>query len=238
MKLKEAREAINAHTKDLIERCPHCGAMTHIEALWNQCHILPNRDAEFYVVFRCKPCRKLILKTLYLRQSPYSQQENFEIAGWKETFPVSLEDELRQEELQFIPSEVLSDYQEALKCKSIAANRASCAMFRRSLQAALVGLGADPQLDLIKQIESVENLPRDVKDWAHQIRIFGNWGAHPDKDNLKDIDDSDVSEAHDFMSKFLLYMFIMPQKVRLAREKREKKVSGSTPDAERAKSDD
>jgi hypothetical protein len=101
-------------------------------------------------------------------------------------------------------------------------------MFRRSLQGALVKLGADSRLDLIKQIESLDNLPKDIKDWAHQIRIFGNWGAHPDKDNLKDIDSSDVAEAHDFTSKFLLYMFIMPEKVKLSREKREKKANSGT----------
>jgi hypothetical protein len=87
----------------------------------------------------------------------------------------------------------------------------------------LIQLGADPKLDLVKQIEALGNLPKDIKDWAHQIRIFGNWGAHPDIDNLKEVDSNDVSEAHDFMSKILLYMFIMPKKVMLSREKRDKK---------------
>lgn len=229
MKLNEAREAINTHVKDLIERCPHCGAKAHIEALWNDCHKLQNNDVEFYVVFRCKPCRKLILKTFYLRQNPYNSIEDLEIKGWDEMFPTSLDDQLSKEEKEFIPSEILLDYQEALKCKAIAAHRAGCAMFRRSLQGALVKLGADPKLDLIQQIESLVNLPKDIKDWAHQIRIFGNWGAHPDKDSLKDVDSSDAAEAHDFISKFLLYMFIMPEKVKLSREKRDKKAnSGST----------
>jgi hypothetical protein len=226
MKLKEAREAINTHVKDLIELCPHCGAKAHIEALWNECHKLRNGDVEFYVIFRCKPCRQLILKTFALEQNRYTNDEQLAIKGWDEMFPVSLDDQLNKEEKEFIPSDILVDYQEALKCKAIAANRAGCAMFRRSLQGALVNLGADVKLDLIKQIDSLENLPKDIKDWAHQIRIFGNWGAHPDKDNLKDVDSNDLAEAHDFMSKFLLYMFIMPEKVKLSREKREKKASG------------
>lgn len=229
MKLKEAREGINTHAKDLIELCPHCGARSHIEALWNDYHQLRNRDVEFYVIFRCKPCRKLILKTFYLEQNPYSHEENLTMKGWNEMFPMSLDDQLKKEEKEFVPNEILRDYEEALKCQSIEANRGSCAMFRRSLQGALVRIGADPKLDLIKQIESLDKLPKDVKDWAHQIRIFGNWGAHPDKDNLKDVDNDDVTEAHDFMSKFLLYMFIMPEKVKLSREKREKKAnSGGT----------
>lgn len=226
MNLKAARDAINTHIKDLVEQCPHCGAKAHIEALWNDCHKLRKRDVEFYVVFRCKPCGKLLLKTFLFAQNPYSAEENLEVKGWDEMFPRSLDDQLSNEEKEFIPSDILLDYQEALRCKAIAANRAGSAMFRRSLQSALVRLGADAKLDLVKQIASLDALPKDIKDWAHQIRIFGNWGAHPDRDNLKDVDGSDLAEAHDFASKFLLYMFVMPEKVRLSREKREKKVNG------------
>lgn len=224
MNLKEARDSINTHVKDLIELCPHCGARSHIEALWNDCHKLKNRDIEFYIVFRCKPCRRLLLKTFYLNQNTYSDHENLTIKGWDEMFPVSLDDQLGKEEKEFIPGDILRDYDEALKCHAISAHRASCAMFRRALQGALLEFGADPKLDLIKQIESLDALPKDIKDWAHQIRIFGNWGAHPDKDNLKNVAGEDVSEAHDFMSKFLLYIFIMPEKVKLSRQRREKNV--------------
>jgi hypothetical protein len=229
MNLKEARDAINTHVKDLIEVCPHCGARSHIEALWNDCHKRTNRDVEFYVVFRCKPCRRLLLKTFYLEQNPYSEQENLTIKGWDEMFPMSLDDQLGRDEKEFIPTEIRRDYEEALKCQSISANRASCSMFRRALQSALLQIGADPKLDLIKQIEALATLPGDVKDWAHQIRIFGNWGAHPDKDNLKDVGPDDVSEAHDFMSKFLLYVFIMPEKVKMSRQRREKALVQRAP---------
>lgn len=222
MNLKEARDGVNTHVKDLIELCPHCGARSHIEALWNDCHKLNNGDVEFYVVFRCKPCRKLLLKTFYLKQNPYSEQENLSMKGWDEMFPMSLDDQLAKDEKEFVPEEIRKDYEEALRCKSISASRASCAMFRRALQRALIQKGADPKLDLIKQIESLDTLPKDVKDWAHQIRIFGNWGAHPDKDNLNDVGIQDVTEVHDFISKFLLYIFIMPEKVKLSRERREK----------------
>ncbi len=121
-----------------------------------------------------------------------------EAKGWDENFPVSFDDELSKQE-EYIPDQVLSDYQEALQCKSIGANRANCSMFRRALQSAIVMLGTDNKLDLIKQIDSLDCLPKDIKDWAHQIRIFGNWGAHPDKDNPKEVDSNDVTVVHDFI---------------------------------------
>ncbi|VAW74793.1 hypothetical protein MNBD_GAMMA12-67 [hydrothermal vent metagenome] len=225
MEIKEAKDAISEHVVDLIDQCPHCGARVHIEQLWNDYHQYKNGNVEFYVTFRCKPCRKLLLKTFLFKQNKYSREQNLEIDGWEEKFPQTLDDELNNEEKELIPEEVLSDYQEALKCQSIGAFRASCAMFRRALQSSLVIIGANHKLDLIKQIESLDNLPPDIKDWAHQIRIFGNWGAHPDKDNLKDVNEEDVTETHDFISKLLMYIFIMPEKVKLSRAKREAKLN-------------
>ena len=224
MNIEEAKEVIHEHVNDLIDDCPHCGAKVHIEKLWNDFHQFRNRDLESYVLFRCKPCQKLILKTFYFKQNEYSDPINLSIQGWDEKFPMSYDDELNNEEKDYIPEDVILDYKEALKCKSIGANRASCAMFRRALQTSLVMLGADHKLDLIKQIESLASLPGDIKDWAHQIRILGNWGAHPDKDNLKDVNEDDVAEVHDIISKFLLYMFIMPEKVKLSRANREAKL--------------
>lgn len=229
MNLQEARKGITEHIKDLIEDCPHCGARTHIEALWNDCHTFQNGDAEFYVVFRCKPCKKLILKTFCFKQNPYSRDTNLSIEGWDEMFPAKLDDLLSSEEKEYVPEEVLKDYEEALKCLSISAHRASCSMFRRALQCALLKLGADEKLDLVKQIESLQDLPKDIKDWSHQVRILGNWGAHPDKDGLKEVDGEVAAEVHDFIAKLLLYVFIMPQKVKLARERREQKSNSKKP---------
>lgn len=224
MKIEGATKAVNEQVVDLIDICPHCGAKVHIVQLWNDYHQFRNGDVEFYVAFRCKPCRKLMVKTCRFEQNTYSNEQNLSFKGWDEKFPLSLDDALSDKEKEFIPKEVAIDYQEALKYKSFGAIRASCSMFRRALQSSLLALGADHNLDLIKQIESLNNLPPDIKDWAHQIRIFGNWGAHPDKDNLKDVSEDDVIEAHDFIAKFLLYMFIMPEKVKLSRAKRENKL--------------
>ncbi len=224
MKFNEAENLINEYVKDMIDSCPHCGARVHIEKLWNDSHSYQNGDVEFYVIFRCRPCKKLILKTHLFKQNEYSNDTNLKSAGWDETFPILLDGELSKQDSDDIPERVLADYKEALKCKSIGANRASCSMFRRALQSSLIELGADSKKDLIEQINSLDSLPKDLKDWAHQIRILGNWGAHPDKDNLKDVDEDDTSEVHDFVSKFFVYTFIMPTKVATSRKRREERA--------------
>ena len=221
MNSKEVKELIENHTKDLIDICPHCWAKVHIEKLWSDYHSFRNWDLEFYITFRCKPCKKLLLKTFYFEENKYSPWVYHE-KWWFEKFPLSLEFELTQEDLEYIPNDVFSDYKEALKCKSIDSYKASCSMFRRCLQNSLLELWVKNDDDLIKQINSLNNLPNDIKDWAHQIRIFWNWWTHPDKDNLKDVDKDITEEVHDFISKFLMYVFIMPKKVSLSREKRDK----------------
>lgn len=231
MKVDEAREGLNKHARDLVEQCPHCGAKAHIEALWNDYHRFRNGNVEFYVVFRCKPCKKLMLRTFFMEQNSYSSDENLTMRGWDKIFPLTMDDQLSPEEKEYVPGEVLEDYEEALKCKSVGANKASCAMFRRGLQTALIILGANPKESLIEQINALKSLPGDIKDWSHQTRIFGNWGAHPDKDKLKDVDREDVIEVHDFFSKFLTYTFIMPAKVKASRERREARMSANKDDA-------
>ena len=197
----------------------------HIEKLWGDHHFFSKGDVEFYVIFRCRPCKKLLLKTYLFRQNRYTSKTELEGAGWDGKYPVALDTELSEIDSKYIPDEIFSDYKEALKCKSIGANRASCAMFRRSLQSALVELGASDDDDLMNQIDKLAALPKDIRDWAHQIRIFGNWGAHPDKDKLKEVGAEEVAEAHDFISKFFIYMFIMPRKVEESRKRRKEKTN-------------
>lgn len=223
MDLTQAKNLIEEYVKDLIDICPHCGAKVHIEKLWSAHHSYDNGDVEFYVIFRCRPCKKLLLKTYTFRQNRYTNATNLEASGWDEKFPLTLDTELSTGDSKYIPEEIFADYKEALKCKSIGANRGSCAMFRRALQGSLVELGAK-EGELIQQINSLTDLPKDLKDWAHQIRIFGNWGAHPDKDKLKEVSAEEVNETYDFISKFLLYTFIMPRKVEESRKKREEKT--------------
>jgi hypothetical protein len=231
MNLDEAVTLIAKHVVDVIDSCPHCGAKAHIVKQWSGHHTLRSGDVEFYVIFRCKPCKRLLLKTYYFQENQYHKGV-YASKGWDEKYPLSLDEDLSRQDIEYIPGQVLSDYVEALKCESIGATKASCSMFRRALQSALMELGADDSKHLIAQINTLKNLPEDIKDWAHQIRIFGNWGAHPDRDGLKDVNKDDVGEVHDFTSKFLTFMFIMPRKVEASRKKREERLNKADQDAD------
>jgi len=110
------------------------------------------------------------------------------------------------------------DYQSAVKCYEFEEFRASVAMCRRSLQASLLDNDADRKNKLQVQIDELHTkdpnkFPAQVKDWAHSIRIFGNWGVHPDEDGLEDVDQETALETIEFLRQYFNYVYVMPQKI-------------------------
>jgi len=88
-----------------------------------------------------------------------------------------------------VPSEVARDYVEAIKCFDVGANKGSVVMCRRALQSSVIERGAkkDRLVDQIDELHDKQIITKDIKDWAHEIRLTGNIGAHPDEDGLEDV---------------------------------------------------
>ena len=213
--------------KNFIDICPHCGTKAHFQMLFNESYSDDNRDLFFYVVFRCVPCKKLILETFKFRQNEYDRSENLASSGWQDKFP-SDEIAYANKFENIVPTDVLEDFKEGVICLQNKCFRASVSMFRRALQSAVVNLGAKPEEDLIVQIKNLGNLTSEIKDWAHNIRIFGNWGAHPQDDNLKEVDLKLVTETQSFLEEFFNYVYVMPSRVVKARQVGKPKESGES----------
>jgi hypothetical protein len=128
-----------------------------------------------------------------------------------------------------IPKDVAEDYAEALRCYDISANKASAAMCRRALQTSVIEKGARKDR-LEKQIDELfekEVITKEIRDWAHEIRLTGNIGAHPDEDGLATVTPAEAKELIDFMEEYLKYVYIMPAKVASKRAKKENKKAES-----------
>jgi len=228
MTSESINELLNKQCADFIDECPHCGARAHLVLVSNEHHSAKSRDQYNYVIFRCKPCKKLTLKVFHSKQNPYDEKQNLEISGWVAQYPNG--NTYAQEKfVEFVPKAAISDYEEGLRCLSVNSPRAAVGMFRRSLQDALIQLGADQQAELIDQIKIIPKLTDEIKDWAHNIRIFGNWGAHPQKDLLKNVDMEKANEVKDFTDEFFNYVYVMPGKVAAARKIYEKSEKKSRP---------
>lgn len=223
MTTAEVNKAIEDRCKDFIGVCPHCGAKAHLEMIHNDFHLARNGDQYNYIVFRCKPCTRLSVRVFRSTENPYSTDRQLLTPDkWVAEFPTT--DTVPGEAfVESAPEDVITDYTEGLICLANNADKAAVAMFRRAIQNAMINLGADAKKDLIDQIKGVGSLTKDIQDWAQNIRIFGNWGVHPQNDNLKEIDHELALEVKDFVDQFINYVYVMPGKVAAARTKHSKK---------------
>lgn len=124
---------------------------------------------------------------------------------------------------QAIPPSVASDYKEALQCFTINAPRATVAMCRRALQTSVIEQGAKKDANLVDQIDDLNQqgkITKDLRDWAHQIRLTGNLGAHPDTDGLKDVTPQDAEEVLNFLDSYFNYVYILPAQVKKHKERK------------------
>jgi len=124
-----------------------------------------------------------------------------------------------------IPTEIANDYKEAVKCFDVGAFKASVVMSRRAIQSSALekGIKKGKLRDQIDELHAKKFIPDSVKEWAQEIRLTGNIGAHPDEDLLQDVTKQDAEEMIKFLEQYLNYVYVMPAKVEAQRERRQKK---------------
>ncbi len=221
MTTDQVNAAIDKMCADFIAVCPHCESKAHLQLVHNEHYIARNRDQYNYILFRCKPCKRLSLRVFHSYQNPYSDDQKLSLKEWIAQFP-SGDTTPDEKYTEYVPDEILGDYSEGLVCLANGAPKAAVSMFRRAIQDAMINLGANQKDDLIDQIKNVGSLTQDIKDWAHNIRIFGNWGVHPQDDMLKEVTPELAAEVRDFVDEFMNYVYVMPGKVRVARGRYQK----------------
>lgn len=136
-----------------------------------------------------------------------------------------------------VPSTIAIDFSEALRCQWIDAYKACVVMCRRAVQSSALGLGAPKRKKLDQQIDFLfekGKITEALKDFAHEVRLTGNIGAHPDKnsgqqqqeeqtaeaeddDNLEDVTPKDAEDIVEFTREYLHHVYVMPAKL-LARK--------------------
>ncbi len=166
--------------------CPYCGVYSTISA---------RAGADGHYIYECDQCDKLFL--LVINKGEIVDQYPKRIPKYD----------------QAIPSDVASDYVEAIKCFDVAAFKASVIMCRRALQTSVIGKGASNGrlVDQIDELCKKGIITEDIKNWAHEIRLTGNIGAHPD--GLEDVTPQDAEDLIRFTEEYLNYVYIMPAKV-------------------------
>jgi hypothetical protein len=131
---------------------------------------ITGRGQVAYAVWSCRACGRYILGELSPSGAPLDYLPH----------PSGL----TLGRFEHVPDTIASDARQGFLCFKVGAWRAAAAMARRALQASAYEKGA-PNRKLIAQIDWLADngiITGQMRDVAHQIRLGGNLGAHPDSD--------------------------------------------------------
>ena len=175
MKSNEIDHQINEICADFIDVCPHCKSKAHLVLVSNKHHMADNRNQFNYVLFRCKPCKKLSLRVFCSVQNKHSREQDLTPSEWVAKFPLNSSSPAKKF-TSCVPPAIVEDYAEGLTCLENDAHKAAVSMFRRAIQTAMINLGANQEKDLIDQIKTVRSLTQDIKDWGAQYSYIWQLG--------------------------------------------------------------
>lgn len=118
-----------------------------------------------------------------------------------------------------IPEDIQEILQEAKTTFSAQCYRASAVMSRRTLEAITVDKGETEGVlaNRIKNLVKTGVLDKNLGDWATEIRLIGNSGAHFDP--IKNVEKEDASQIILFIEELIKYVYVMPAEIARRRKK-------------------
>jgi hypothetical protein len=118
-----------------------------------------------------------------------------------------------------IPEIIQHTLQEAKVTYATECYRASAVMSRRTLEAIAVDKGEIKGVlaQRIKNLKEKGFLDSNLGEWATEIRLIGNVGAHFDP--IDDVDKNDANQIIIFIEELIKYIYIMPAKIANRRNK-------------------
>lgn len=186
--------------------CPYCHRYTLLSerAIWD------SHNYGRYWIGECNFCHKGVLLKGSYEQYP------------EEIYPSPLPEPVDER----IPPSIRGDFEEALKCFGIGAFRATGVMARRALQGCCLDKGAKKG-KLQEQIDWLFGqgiITKNLKDWAHEVRLVGNDAAHPQKPTEdKPITKGDAKVILDLLRQFANILYVTPAIAAESRKSRQQK---------------
>lgn len=89
-------------------------------------------------------------------------------------------------------------------------------MCRRAIQASCLDQNANKKSKLIAQIDELAAkgvITEPLRQFAHEVRLEGNDGAHPDADGLENVTEKDADDIIEFSREYLHHVYVMPAKL-------------------------
>ena len=191
--------------------CDHCGNLTFKKFIGN-CNTKPNETNAYvsYSLYQCEICEGPTLEKEY-RQLPtkiitlMDPPKPAELVGTEQLWPppLSLPPEA--------PEQVRNIYEEA---RSVMRRSPSSFVVQigRALEAVTRNRNAEGETfnNRLNWLISEDHLPQVFGDMGHINRLFRNWGAHFDEN---EVEPGDVEITNEFFKAIVEYLYVAPAKV-------------------------
>lgn len=185
--------------------CPHCHRFTYLTSKCN----FGNQTGE-WDTSECNACHKVVLI-----------HKNMGVI-YPSPLPKAID--------QRIIKTIRTDFAEAILCFSVEAYRAASVMARRALQNICLDKGAKESDKLEKQIDWLFEqaiVTKELKEWAHEVRLVGNNAAHPKKpDEDIPVSKEDADDILKLLEQFCQVLYVAPT---IASEMRKSRQSTKRP---------
>jgi Domain of unknown function (DUF4145) len=189
--------------------CPHCGDTVALIPV----HKPVNTHDHSYFVALCPNHKRRYCKPIFAVYQPLNDfiQERYPIPSFNAS---SLHNA--------IPAGIREDYAEGARCMYVESYKAAVAMCRRVTEAlACDKLGAKAKdtkgntrklFELIDLLHGEGLITKDIKDSAHELRHFGNYGAHVQDDGLDKVDLEEAKNVREITWQLLYAIYVAPFK--------------------------
>ncbi len=201
--------------------CPHCGRASYFRQVASVYTENVPDGQRVCGATQCQNCQQYLLAI-------GKRQQGNEPLEYEAHYPIGQPDDTVAEE---VPESIAVDFSEALRCFWIKAYRATVTMCRRSLQASCLEKEAKGK----QLIDQIDNLAKDgiitepLRLMAHEVRLTGNIGAHPDEDGLEDVDKEDAADIIEFAREYFDHVYVISTKLAAMTKRRKDRKAGADP---------
>lgn len=199
--------------------CPHCGDTVALVPV----HSPTNTHDNAYFVAQCPNHKRQHCRPIF---AVYQALNDCIVAR----YPISTAEASNFH--KSIPMPIREDYAEACRCAHNNANKAVVVMCRRVIEALacdkLQGKAKDGARSkalhlLVDLLQSEGFITKDLKESAHELRLFGNYGAHVQDDGLDNVTPKEAKNAREITWQLLHTIYVAPAKTAELRDARRAK---------------
>jgi hypothetical protein len=187
--------------------CPFCGAASyfHPHATFIDSSGLVATCAS---AAKCQSCKNFVL--VVGARNKQNGHSPFQLHG---VYPTGKPNDSVE---QSVPPLIAADFSEALRCQWIKSFKACVVMCRRAIQSSALDLKAKGTrlIDQIDDLSATGRITQALQEFAHEVRLTGNDGAHPDKDGLAGVHEKDANDIVEFTREYLHHVYVMPAKLK------------------------